>query len=227
MAYQSGLLSDFWTGYEQRKATGGRPLTRREFQNLLGPIMDYNLRREELAQDRARQQSNWEREFGLREQAQKAQERASAISGAVQLPLAYGVAKQTGLLPQGFNLLNPMSWGGAANAQVAGTTANMFNPLATIGEGTLPGSPALGQVGPMSVAGAAPATTSLLGTVGPPALGFGVGSLASEFLGANKEISRTMKGAGIGAGIGSVVPGVGTLLGGAIGGAVGFISSLF
>jgi len=225
--YQSTQIPDFWTSYKQRRATGGRPLTGGEMRGLTRGLLEADTAKTIAAGQRAEQRRQFDLNYNLQKETMDRQQDAQSISGLLQLPLTYGVAKQSGLLPQGFQLTNPSTWGGAAQGGVAGGAAggaaNIGGALGTGGALAPAASPFTG-VGPLSEfagvgTGAAP-SAGLAASLGPAALGGAVGLGISSALGANKEWTGTITGAAIGT---AIMPGVGTVLGGLLGGLVGGI----
>ena len=257
VAYQSGLLNDFYRRQGQRRAVTGLPASYQETRGLLDPMLAYDAQKAEEAGRVAERKS----EFNQRLKMEKQGQTAAGIGQVAKLPLAYGAAKSAGIIPKSFELLKPSTWGGtpAASTGALGTTGStgLISSTAqgaiapTVGgttaqgmvlggaayPGVAGGTATAGAVGPTSAAAAEGA--GLLGTLAPfagPAAG---GLLGGALLG--KQLDKILPGGGktgaavggaaggaiAGAAIGSVVPGVGTLIGGLVGGALGALGSLF
>lgn len=249
MAYQSGLLSDFWTRYNQRRSTTGRGLTPSEMAGFLEPMLAYDAQKAIAAGERERLQSNWEREFALRQHAQEQADRAATISGIGNL------AQLGGSMYLGnkyLNLLGPaktaplpapaqsLASAGVANAGsvVGGAANNMLYPAMLPGQGVpaaAGGSLTAGVSGAewgsgLTAAGAGEA--GLLSTAGAVALPAVVGSMGgsllskpiSKLLDTGPETTRKVMGVAGGAAVGFAVGGP---IGGFIGAAIGGLSSLF
>ena len=232
MPYQSNYLGDFWNSYRQRRATGGRPLTSQEMRGLLDPMLAYSSRREENAADRAVRQDYLNRQMNLAETAQKRQQSAATVSGLLQLPLTYGVAKQSGLLPGGFSLTSPSTWGGAANPGAAaaaggGGAANIGGAFGTGGALAPPASPFTG-VGPLAEFGGGSAAAGVGSAILPGVAGGAAGFGLSKVLGANEDISQGLTYGGAGAAAGFAIGGpVGAAVGGLIGAGISFLDDIF
>lgn len=83
--YQSGLQSDFWSKYYQRRAQKGSGLSASEMASLYEPMGAFDYQKSLAAAERERQQSNLDRAYAL--EKQKAEDVASAakVSGATSL----------------------------------------------------------------------------------------------------------------------------------------------
>jgi hypothetical protein len=238
MAYQTNLLGDFWTSYTQRRRTGGRPLTRREVGGLLDPLYASEAQKSIAAGARAEERRRFDLSYNLQKEAMDRQQRAATISGLTQLPLTYGVAKQAGVLPEGFELLKPSTWGGggvgpaneAAKTALGGT--GIANTGGIAGMFSTPASPFAG-VGPLSEfagvgTGAPPAAAGIGAAVGPGLLGGAAGYGLSKILGANEDISQGLTYGAAGVAAGAAIGGpVGAAIGGLIGLGVSFLDDIF
>lgn len=257
MAYQSNLLGDIYRRQSQRRALTGLPSSYQETRGLYDAALDYDARKAADAARLEEQRSQFNASLDLQKRAQKGQELASVVGGVgqfAQLPIAYGAAKNMGLLPKGFQLTSPSTWGGGSAPNLLGATgatgavttaqgavapvaavpaqsAAFTGATGTAGFGAAEGSGAAGVLGAES--------GGLLSTVAPYAGPVGAGLLGGSLLGptldkilpgggrAGKAVGGAAGGAMAGAAMGSVVPGVGTLVGGLIGGALGALGSLF
>lgn len=226
MPYQTNLLGDFWTSYRQRRATGGRPLTSGEMRGLLSPLASAEASKAIAAGEREAAQRRFDMSYNLQKTAMDRQQSAATMSGLIQLPLSYGVAKQSGLIPQSFNLLKPSTWGGAANTGAAAA------PAANAVTSTLPASAPAGIQQSVRLAGdiAGPATAGLnyAAGLGPGLLGAGAGFGVSKLLGANEDITQAVTGISGGAAAGFAIAGpVGAFFGGLIGAGLSFLDDIF
>ena len=207
-------------------------MTPGETRGLLSPLAEAESTKAIAAADRELRQKNINRQLDFQQQALNNQQRAATISGLLQLPLSYGIARQTGLLPNLF---------GAANAQgggLLGGSTNLGGSFATGGALAPQASPFTG-VGPLSsFEGVGTGLTqglttgTALGTAGAGLLGGNVlGPTLNKILPGGGQFGEAVgSGAGgalAGAAAGSILPGVGTLVGSAIGGLVGFVGGLF
>ena len=115
MAYQSGLLGDFYRRKAQQRALTGLPTSYQEERGFADPLLAYDTQKAQQAGLLANQQSQFDRQMALQEKARKDQQVAGMVGGVGQLamlPLAYSSGKNLGW------------WGGGANpATTAGTNA--------------------------------------------------------------------------------------------------------
>lgn len=249
MAY-TNLLGDYYRHANQRRVATGFGLTSQESAGALDAALANDLQLKREAQSYELNNRN----LLLREKEQQNAANAARTSGYGQLamlPLAYGAAKSAGMLPKGFQLTSPSTWGGttapattAPNLMGTTTAQGAVAPVAaTTAQGTVAageGMAAGGAGAASNVAAAAPTTSvGLLGSAGTVALPAAAGAVGGNLLGnaigratgmhpkTAGAVGGIVGGAAAGAYAGSVYPGVGTLVGGVIGGIVGGISSLF
>jgi hypothetical protein len=241
----SGLLQNVYPQLNQWSVARGRRPSQQMVRGLLGA--DAFKAKQLAMQEYATNQRigiEQQRTNILQDQAD-AQKTAGMVGGVGQLamlPLAYGAAKSSGMLPQGFQLTSPSTWGGGGGANTAqglvgaggatGGATTQLAPSAFQGAGTGMAEGAGFTLGSEAGGG-------LLSTAAPYAGVAGAGLLGGSMLGptldkilpgggkTGKVVGGAAGGALAGAAIGSVLPGPGTLVGGAIGGIIGGISSLF
>ena len=99
VAYQSGLLGDFYRRKAQQRALTGLPTSYQEQRGLLDPMLAYNAQREQQAGLLANQASQFDRQMSLQEKVRRDQATAGMVGGVGQLamlPLAYGAGKSMG-----------------------------------------------------------------------------------------------------------------------------------
>jgi hypothetical protein len=198
------------------QTTGGRPLIAQEMRGLLDPIAAGESRKAIAAGERARQQANFDRQMGLREQAYRDQQRAAKVSGVTDL-LGLGLSYDIGSKMTGGAGIRGLL--GAANP--GSTTGGGANFLGLGG-----GAAGAASYTPASLAAGAgaegfiPGATGAVPGIGPIGLAVG-GGLAGkgllQGLGVNKDISESVSYTAAGAALGSVFPGVGTAIGAGIG----------
>ena len=229
------LLDDFYRRANQRRLATGFGLTQQES----GGAIDAGLGLQRDLANRSMQYDLQNRDLMLREQAQRDTANAQRMGGYAQLamlPLAYGAAKHTGLIPPGFQLTSPSTWGGGtAQGSLLGGAGGAGGMEATqlagpAGTGLAEGA---GQAGVMSstpgllgVAGGT-AFPSLLGAVGGGLVGRGLSGPLGTHKKSTGAVGSIVGGAAAGAYVGSGAGPWGTAIGGIIGGLVGGISSLF
>jgi len=249
MPYQSGLLSDFWNRYQQRRALTGRGLTSNEISGLIEPMLAYDAQKAIAAGEREQQQLNFNRRMDLAEQAQRNAASAAKASGLIQTGGLLGsgylgykglqlagqqAASQNAFNQQLLGLMGGGGGGGLANAGIANAAAELSpaSAYSTLGLANAPSAPLL--AGPTSFGGEAaadalattvPATapSATVGglTAGPAGLvGGAAGYLGSKLLGANQDITQAATLGGAGAGIGAAI-GAGTAAGGPVGAVIG------
>ena len=218
MAYQSNLLNDFWRSYRQKRIGTGQPLSQSEMGGLLGPMLEFDARKAQEIGQRQQRQAELDRQFSLQEQAQKDQRSAAIVGGVgqiAQLPMAYGAAKSTGMIPKSFELLKPGTWGG-----VTPPTTPMVSPTAPTTQGTnlmggdssptaAGGATAMGQVGAAGPLGGAQLSGAAYpGIAGGTAVPGAVGEMSAAGAGAAAETAGagllgTASGAALPAAVGS------------------------
>ena len=216
--YQSGLLSNLWTGYRQRRATGGRPLVASEMRGLMDPIMAAESRKAIAAGDRSQRQANIDRRFGFMERAYDDQASAAKVSGLTDIAgmgLAYQLGSQRNKILGGLlgGAANPGAVAGGAAGGVAGTFSTAASPFT--------------GVGPLQ-AFQNPATSAAWG--GPAAAAVVGGELGNQALQKtvfNEDISQSLSYTAAGALAGSVIPGLGTVAGAAVGFGVSLLDDFF
>jgi len=224
MAYQSNLLGNLWTGYRQRRATGGRTLTSAEMRGLLDPIASSEARKSIAAGDRAQRQANIDRRFGLMERAYDDRQSAAKVSGMTDIAgmgLAYKLGSQRNQIMSG--LL------GGANEGVKATAAANFVPGVAGQAYSAAGTPVLATeaFGGAAVEAGGGGLLGAAGTAAPYAAGGWVGSQALQGMGVGKDVAESVSYTAAGALAGSVIPGLGTAAGAAVGFGISLLDDVF
>jgi len=249
MPYQSGLLSDFWNRYQQRKALTGRGFTSSEMSGLIEPMLAYDAQKAIAAGERERQQLNFNRQMSLQEQAQRDAASAAKASGLIQTGGLLGsgylgyknlqLAGQQAASQAAFNqqLLGLLGGGagtgitseGIANAASALSPASAYSALGPANAAqaaplleapTTFGGGAAADALTTGAATTAPETAATIGAGTAGLLGAGAGLGVSKLLGANKDITEGLTLGGAGAGIGFAI-GAGSAAGGPVGAVIG------
>lgn len=190
MAFGSGLMGDFWAGYNQRRAASGRSLTPGEMRGLISPMLDYEAQTAKESAQRQQQTDQQAFQNNLAQQ-QMAQQKKSGTANAVSqgtgllinAGLGYGqivqagknsaaLAAQAAAQQQSNALLASKLAGGAANTGtgVGAGTANI---------GTTAAGESLATTGGVQAAGAGAGTAGAAGSTGAAA-GTGAGMTASS-----------------------------------------------
>ena len=177
VAYQSGLMGDFFRRSAQQRALTGLPTSYQEQRGLLDPMLAYDAQKTQQAGLLANQQAQFDRQMSLQEKARRDQQVAGMVGGVGQLamlPLAYGAAKNLG-------------WIGGKTAVTAPAAAPVTDASITAAGGAFnaPNAAAAGY-GLQAPGYTAPVLSTAQGSVTPGLLG-----------------GTTAQGAAIGAGGGS------------------------